>query len=164
MHAAARAPLLTPLLALPAVGALYDRWTLETLAGRQALALHDRLARAARAAGSAHVQDLLAALPNAADGRLAVPLAAADTAGAARDSGTVAALLAEAAELFESLTAARAELDPEPLSAEAVALVRDRWRLPWPWLAWELVRWWTGWLEAAPFGLRPEVRFRVEST
>ncbi len=164
MHGEARAALLKLLLADPTVGALFDRWTLETQVGQLTLALRDHLARTAQTAGFPHVQALLAALRDATDGTVTLTLDVVDGAEAKRVFRTAGELLEEAADLSGALTAAKAGFDAEPLSVEAVALVRDEWKLPWPWLAWELVRWWLGWLEGAPFGLRQEVQFRTEST
>ncbi len=47
MHGEARAALLKLLLADPTVGALFDRWTVETQVGQLTLALRDHLARTA---------------------------------------------------------------------------------------------------------------------
>ncbi len=85
------------------------------------------------------MQALLAALRDATDGTFTLPLDMADDVGAERVFRSVQGLLEEAADLFGSLAAAKAGFDAEPLSVEAVALVRDEWKLPWPRLAWELV-------------------------
>ncbi len=162
MHAEARAVLLNLLVRDPTVTALFDRWTDGTPVGRLACQLAEHLERTTGTAGFDHVQDLMQALESMTGDTLTLPLNVADEAEAERISQTVSDLLTEADQLLGAYLAAVQGFDAATLFDDAAVLVRDEWRLPWPWLAWELSRFWLHWLSSAPFGKRHVVNFWTE--
>ncbi|MDP9368576.1 MAG: hypothetical protein M3Q03_09935 [Chloroflexota bacterium] len=162
MHAKARAALLNLLLLDPTVTAVFDRWTDATSIGRLARRLEEHLKRIASTAGFANGQELMRAVKAAGGDTFTVRFTVADQAEADRVSRPLSDLVREADELLDALLAALPGFDAAPLFEEAVALVRDGWRVPWPWLAWELVRCWTLWLSSAPFGRTSVVNFWAE--
>ncbi len=162
MHAEARAVLLNLLVRDPTVTSLFDRWIDATPVGRLACQLGEHLHLTACTAGFPTVHDLMKALDSVTNDILTIPLDVADEAEAARVAQTVRDLLAEGENLFDAYVTAVGDLETTPLFDEVAVLVRDEWRLPWPWLAWELLRFWLNWLSSAPFGKRHVVNFWTE--
>ncbi len=162
MHSEARAALLTLLDRDPTVNALFDRWTDETTVGRLASQLGECLERMTRSAGFTSVPELMQAFESVTGNTLTLPLTVTDEREAEQVSQMLRDLIREGEELLDALLVAVREFDQVPLFDEVTVLVRDEWRLPWPWLAWELLRCWTLWLSSAPFGQTPVVNFWAE--
>lgn len=161
MHLEARAALLNLLVRDPQVTALYDRWTHETSAGRLGCRLGEHLERTAWTAGFTGTADLIRAIAQSTDDTLSLPLAGADEAETERVYRTLPDLLTESNDLLDAYFAAIEEFDLAPLDA-AISLLRETWRLPWPWLAWEIGRLWMLWLCNAPFGRVSVVNYWLE--
>ena len=133
LHASARAALINRLLTDPAVVAMYGRWQEATAFGR---AVDNYLGWMERAASAAGIDPatLRAAIRKAMDGDGTITVEVADEARAAR----LTAALDEGVALLKAVDAAFDHDDQRQCVAEAIVLVRDTWRLPYPWLAYEL--------------------------
>lgn len=146
LHLRARAAFLPLLRDDPDVTALFTHWNETTSFGQAATALGLHFHRVAAEAGYASVANLLAAAHVATEH---------DARGFTRVIRDDADLLGAYADAFEGF-------DLTPLYDEACVLVRETWRLPWPWIALELVRLWGDHQVFGVFGESVQTRLAVQ--
>ena len=166
MHSVARAALMNRLMSDPDVVALYERWAIGTWPGQTTLGFRERLDRAAQAIGRTSWAGLMQETGSEfwRTGEFTVEVDVADDDDPALVRARFDEALDDAARLGEALVAAVEEVDSNAaLWSEAVALVRDRWKLPWPWLAWELVRCWYVCVCDVAFDQRSYIRLQAVS-
>lgn len=162
MHLTARVALLNLLQVDPAVDELHWRWMHSTAFGRAVYEFVEHLGRTAEAVGLPNAWELLMLLKGASeDGTITVQ--AADEADAERIARVFDGAVVEANRLLDDLIAASTNLDLTPLADDAIALVRDTWRLPWPWVADDLLRSWALRMVQIAFGTQIIVDYWVES-
>jgi hypothetical protein len=162
MHAVARAALLNLLVSDPTVDQLFWRWMHMTRFGRAVYELVEQFGRCAEAFGMGNAYEFTRFRKNTpADGMITIQ--AADASEADRISDSLSASVAEVDRLLDELIESSNDLDPTQLADEAVILVRDEWKLPWPWLANELIHAWFLIMHNCAFGARSTINYWIES-
>ncbi len=163
-HRAARAALMTLLMDDPDVDALFERWSDATPFGRAARACGDQLTRMADVAGLESSQDLRAIM-DIMDEAIEETIPAPDWVTTQDEADAIGRelsdLVPEATVRLDAMIAAVQEIDFDPLVPDAIALVRDRWGLPWPWLAFELIEAWGHAAAADGLGTIGTIRYGV---
>jgi len=160
-HMTARAVLMTLLMEDPDVDALFEGWSEATPFGRAARACGDQLTRMADVAGLESSRDLRAIMDEAIDETIPAPSWVTTQDEADAIGRELSDLVPEAGARLDAMIAAVREIDFDPLVPDAIALVRDRWRLPWPWLTLELVEAWGHAAAADGLGTIGTIRYGV---
>jgi hypothetical protein len=153
MHALARVALLNLLSTDPTVVRRHSKWMHATRHGRAVFEFVEQFGRCAETLGLENAGAFMQLVKSApADGM--VTIQAEDESDAEHISKTINAQVARANELFDEVVESSGCFESEFITDEAITLVRDEWKLPWPWVANELVRLWILRMHSLTYGIR----------